>query len=100
MKLELELFDLISFLLFTFILYFLSSLSKRLGRVMGIKKYYYIYYLGMFFTLIGSIIMGLSSILFENPILSGYIFFAIGMTLGLIASIKYWGWLIKELIKG
>lgn len=25
------------------------------------------------------------------------IFFAIGMTLGLIATIKYWGWLVKEL---
>ena len=25
------------------------------------------------------------------------LFLAIGMTLGLVATIKYWGWLVKEL---
>jgi hypothetical protein len=67
-----ELIDSVSFLLFTIILYFLSVLSKRFGEVMGIRKYYYLYYAGMLFTSFGSIIIGISIIMgvsiadFEN----------------------------------
>jgi len=85
------------FVLFSLVLYFLSVLSKRLGEVMGMRKYYYLYYAGMFFTLSGSIIMALS---FDNARLVGDVLYAAGLTLGVIASIKYWGWLIKELTKG
>lgn len=85
------------FVLFSLVLYFLSALSKRLGEVMGMRKYYYLNYAGMFFTLLGSIIIALS---FENARLIGDFLFAAGLTLGIIASIKYWGWLIKELVKG
>ncbi len=94
--------DAISFFLFTLILYILSVLSKRLGEAMGLKKYYYIYYIGIFFTLSGSIILVLSMIVDERLKIFryGYVFFASGMTFGLIASIKYWGWLIKEFFKG
>lgn len=88
------------FVLFTFVLYFLSVLSKRLGEVMGMRKYYYLYYAGMFFTLLGAITIALSSGNFQNARLAGDSFFALGLTLGLIASIKYWGWLIKELVRG
>ncbi|MCZ7398100.1 MAG: hypothetical protein O8C62_00200 [Candidatus Methanoperedens sp.] len=66
---------------------------------MGIKKYYYLYHIGMFFMLLGSIIMALSFETFQKTHLVGNIFFATGITFGLIATIKYWGWLIKELIK-
>jgi len=97
---NLELMDSVSFLLFTCILYFLSVFSKRFGDVMGMKKYYYLYYAGMFFTFSGSIMMSLSVPLLEPHELFGYFFFSIGLTLGLIASTKYWGWLIKEIIKG
>jgi len=86
--------------MFTYMLHFLSVISKRLGETMGLKKYYYLYYLGIFFTLFGSIIMVQSFDVLENTKLLGYLSFSIGMTLGLIASIKYWGWLIKELIRG
>ena len=95
----LELFDAISFFLFTLVLYFLSAISKRLGEVMGMKKYYYIYYLGIFFTLCSSLIMVFyqgDPIVFELS----YVFFGAGLTCGLIASMKYWGWLIIELLKG
>ncbi len=94
--------DAISFFLFTLILYFLSVLSKRLGEAMGLKKYYYLYYIGMFFTLSGSVILVLSIMVNERLEIFryGYAFFASGMTFGLIASIKYWGWLIKEFFKG
>jgi hypothetical protein len=102
MKLNLELIDFISFLFYACILYFLSKLSKRFGAVMGMKKYYFLYYVGIFFTLSASMILFLSlwepegSELFEY----GYAFFALGLTLGIIASIKYWGWLIKEIVRG
>jgi hypothetical protein len=86
--------------MFSFVLYILSVISKRLGETMGLKKYYYLYYLGIFFTLFGSIIMVLSFEILENTKLFAYVFFSIGMTLGFIASIKYWGWLIKELLRG
>lgn len=100
-----ELMDSVSFLLFTFILYFLSVLSKRFGEVMGIGKYYYLYYAGMFLTFSGSFIIGISIIMgmsiadFEYYRLLGYAFFSTGLTLGLLVSIRYWGWLIKEIIK-
>ncbi|MDD5474629.1 MAG: hypothetical protein PHU34_10875 [Candidatus Methanoperedens sp.] len=64
---------------------------------MGVKKYYYLYYAGMFFILLSSIIMALPSGYF--PRLTGNAFFATGLTLGIIASLKYWGWLIRELFK-
>lgn len=92
--------DSVSFFLFTLILYFLSVLSKRLGGVLGMKKYYYLYYAGMFFMLLGSIIIALTLVEFEFASSLGYSLFAFGLTLGLIASIKYWGWLIKELVRG
>ncbi len=95
-----ELIDSVSFLLFTAILYFLSVLSKRFGEVMGIRKYYYLYYAGMLLTSSGSFMMSLSVTDFEYSRLLGYAFFSAGMTLGLFASIRYWGWLIKEIIKG
>lgn len=95
-----ELIDSVSFLLFTIILYFLSVLSRRFGEVMGIKRYYYLYYAGMLFTSSGSFLMSLSVADFENSRLLGYAFFSVGLTLGLLASIRYWGWLIKEIIKG
>ena len=95
-----ELMDSVSFLLFTFILYFLSVLSKRFGEVMKLRKYYYLYYAGMLFTSFGSFMMSMSVTDFENSRLLGYAFFSAGMTAGLLASIRYWGWLIKEIIKG
>lgn len=97
---NLELLDSVSFLLFTMVLYFLSVLSKRFGEVMGIRKYYYLYYAGMLFTSFGSLLMSLSVTDLENSRLLGYAFFSVGLTLGLLASIRYWGWLIKEIIKG
>jgi hypothetical protein len=95
-----EVIDTVSFLLFTCILYFLSVFSKRFGDVMGMKKYYYLYYAGMFFTSSGSVMMSLSVAVLEPQELFGYVFFSVGLTLGLFASIKYWGWLIKDIIKG
>ena len=102
MTLEYELLDAFSFFLYAFIIYFLSVLSKKLGEAMGMKKYYYLYYLGIFFSLCASFIMVLAIREHSDSVLFGYgyAFFALGLTFGLIASAKYWGWLIKELLKG
>jgi hypothetical protein len=97
---NLEFVDSISFLLFTCILYFLSVLSKKFGEVLGMKKYYLLYYAAMFFTFSGSVMMSLSVNDLESHKLLGYGFFAFGLTLGLLAAIKYWGWLIKEILVG
>jgi len=67
---------------------------------MGLKKYYYLYYLGILYVLFASIIMILSFGFLEDTRLFAYVSFSIGMTLSLIASIRYWGWLIKELFRG
>lgn len=95
-----EFLDVFAFLLFAFILYFLSVISKRLGEVMGLKKYYYLYYLGIFFLLLASITTIFAIRIMEDVDFYGYVFFSIGITLSLIASIKYWGWLIIELFRG
>lgn len=95
-----ELIDSVSFFLFTWVLYFLSSLSKRLGEVLDMEKYYYLYYIGIFSTLSGSFMMILSLVNFQESELFGYGFFALGLTLGIVATIKYWGWLIKEIVRG
>jgi len=67
---------------------------------MGLKKYYYLYYLGILYILFAAIIMILSIGFLEDTRLFAYVSFSIGMTLSLIASIRYWGWLIKELFRG
>lgn len=94
-----ELLDMVSFFSFTLILYFLSVLSKRLGEVLGLKKYYYLYYLGMALILSGSA-MFIPQFGIENPLLPAYTFFSLGLTCGIIASVRYWVWLFKELFKG
>ena len=94
----LKLLDVASYLLFTVVLYFLSVISKRLGEVMGLKKYYRIFYLGIFLILSGSITMFFGK--YPDAKLYGHFFFATGLTLSLIVTIKYWGWLFKELLEG
>ncbi len=86
----------IAVLSFAIVMYLMAILSKRLGSAMRIKPYYYIYYLSIVFMLIAE---GYPSfaICTEKVEMITNIFFAIGMTLGLIATIKYWGWLVKEL---
>jgi hypothetical protein len=99
MNYNFNILDSVSFLVFTFILYYLSALSKRLGDAMGMKKYYYLYYAAMYFTFL-AFIMITFSLGGENAIIYAHSSFALGLTFGLIASIKYWGWVIIESIKG
>ena len=81
---------------FAIVMYLMAILSKRLGSAMRIKPYFYIYYLSIIFILIA---LGYSLFVpyTEKGEMIGNTFFAIGLTIGLIATIKYWGWLVKEL---
>lgn len=67
----------VSIFMFILILYFLCILSKRLGEVLGMKKYYYLYYIGMVFTLVASVMITLT-ILNEKLQIVGDVFFALG----------------------
>ena len=82
---------------FAIVMYLMALLSKRLGSALRIKPYFYIYYLSIVFMLIAEG-YSLFVIYTEKVEMIANIFFAIGMTLGLIATIKYWGWLVKELM--
>ena len=82
---------------FTIVMYLMSILSKRLGSAMRIKPYFYIYYLSIVFMLIAEVYSSFAIYTEKVEIITNLLF-ATGMTLGLIATIKYWGWLVKELM--
>ena len=82
---------------FAAVMYVMAILSKRLGSAMRIKPYFYIYYFSIAFMLIAVVYSSFVSYS-EKGEMIGNLLFAIGMTLGLVATIKYWGWLVKELI--
>ncbi len=82
---------------FAVVMYLMAILSKRLGSAMRIKPYFYIYYLSIIFMLI-ALVYSLFVPYTEKGEMIGNAIFAIGMTLGLFVTIKYWGWLVKELM--
>ena len=82
---------------FTIVMYLMAILSKRLGSAMRIKPYFYIYYLSIVFMLIAEGYSSLAIYTVKVEMIAN-ILFAIGMTLGLIATVKYWGWIVKELM--
>ncbi len=88
------------------ILFFLFlKLSKRLGDALQMKKYYHLFTLGSVFVL-SSLVVQLYILLncktadfqIHQFIDLGYLFLALGVTFGFIAVLKYWGWLLKEII--
>ncbi len=81
---------------FTIVLYLMSLLSKRLGSALQFKPYFYIYYLAIVFMLIAEVYSSFAIYTEKVEMIVNFLL-AIGMTLGLIATIKYWGWLVKEL---
>lgn len=90
-------------LLILFFLFF--KLSKRLGDALQMKKYYHLFSLGSVFVL-SSLVVQLYILLIctttdfqiHQFIDLSYLFLALGVTFGFIAVLKYWGWLLKEII--
>lgn len=78
-------------------MYLMAILSKRLGNAMRIKSYFVIYYLSIVFIITAVIYSSIFEYTDQVEFIANLLF-AIGMTLGLIATIKYWGWLVKELM--
>jgi hypothetical protein len=87
------------------IIYIFYGLSRRLGEAMQLKPYYHLYSIGFAFILLSIIVqinfifnsMTISQI--QNPqiIVLIYLLLATGVTFSIIACLKYWGWLLKEI---
>jgi dolichyl-phosphate-mannose--protein O-mannosyl transferase len=81
------------------VLYILAKLGERMGEAMQIKPYFYLYYAGI---LIFVLALGYTLIFRTADAglthMVANLLLAIGMTFGLVATVKYWGWLIKELL--
>ncbi len=84
---------------FSVVLYIMAKLSKRMGEAMQIKPYFYLYYAGILF-FVFAIVYTLDVRTADADLahMVSNLLLAIGMTFGLVAMIKYWGWLIKELL--
>ncbi len=95
--------DSLSFFSFTLVLLVMSCFSRRLGDVMKMKPYYYIYYLSILFTLVASMVIWISPLLYlleEEVHVLSYVLFSMGMTLGVLVTVKYWSWIPRELWRG
>ena len=89
----------------------LLQLSKKLGEVTKMKRYYRGYYASAALLFLALIVRILNASLLFSPIASSEawqqnhwiafslphnILLAIGLTIALPVTIKYWGWLLKE----
>jgi dolichyl-phosphate-mannose--protein O-mannosyl transferase len=77
----------------------MAKLSKRMGDAMQIKPYFYLYYVGILFFVLASgytLVFQSTDAGFAHMVSN--LLLAIGMTFALVATVKYWGWLIKELL--
>lgn len=84
---------------FSAVLYIMAKLSKRMGEAMQIKPYFYLYYAGILFFLLALVYTLVFRTADADLIhMVSNLLLAIGMTFGLVATVKYWGWLIKEIL--
>jgi hypothetical protein len=95
-----------------FLFYIFARLSERLGSVEKMEPLYRYYYLAIFFLVIGYItqllMLNISSAPENFPIwlsspwvslLAHYLPLAVGVTIGLIVTWRYWSWLVTEYYK-
>ncbi|MBN2488703.1 MAG: hypothetical protein JXA98_06720 [Methanosarcinaceae archaeon] len=77
----------------------MAKLSERMGEAMQIKPYYYLYYVGiLFFVLASGYTLVFQTADADLVHMVSNLLLAVGMTFGLVATVKYWGWLIKEIL--
>jgi hypothetical protein len=86
------------------IIYVIYGLSRRLGEAMQIKPYYHLYSIGFAFILLSilaqiNLIFNSINFFDQNSLIIVLInlLLAIGVTFSIIACLKYWGWLLKEI---
>ena len=87
------------------IVYVLYKLSQRLGEALQMKPYYHLFTIGgalIFVALVVDFTTLCNLMDFSEYQLSKYLFIenfilSLGVTLCLLAALKYWGWLIKEI---
>ncbi|KAF5411744.1 MAG: hypothetical protein U9N46_01930 [Euryarchaeota archaeon] len=81
-----------------FVLYTLARFSEKLGCALHMKPYYLVYYVASLFIFIDVQIMLWSVLVPEVTIAASQwcnALTAIGMTLALTTTVKYWGWLLR-----
>ncbi|MCL7415396.1 MAG: hypothetical protein M8349_04970 [ANME-2 cluster archaeon] len=101
------LFEEIALIALLVIVYVLFKLSQRLGEALQMKPLYHFYTLGgiligISFLVDLYLIFNMTNILDDKRLqleLIGNIMLSIGVTLCLFSAIKYWGWLIKEILQ-
>lgn len=85
-----------------FVFYTLAQFSGKLGDALQLRPYYMLYYIAivLLFAGIQLDLLCMTSCTYNyvpvhNSELPGVII-AIGMTLGAVTTIKYWGWLLRS----
>lgn len=78
----------------------LRELSKRLGQALHLKKYYLLYDVGVLLMLVAMAAMIVESMTVENELISALwrILFFAGMLLIVGATVRYWAWVIPEVL--
>lgn len=92
-----------SMIIFTFIM---RDISRRMGEALHMRRYYLLYDLGIIILLFATV-MGLESYLLDAPlrilgfdltIAGAWALTFIAITIDLTVTVKYWGWLLPELL--
>ncbi len=83
-----------------FVFYTLAQFSGKLGEALQLRPYYMLYYVAIVLLFAGIqldllCVLGDSDDVFVYNELPGVVI-AIGMTVGAVTTIKYWGWLIRS----
>ena len=78
----------------------LRELSKRLGQALHMKKYYYIYDVGILLLLVALATMIVESAAAENGLISALsrLSFLAGALLIVGTTARYWAWVIPEVM--
>lgn len=92
-----------------YVTFFLVSVNQKLGAMTKMKPYYRWLYLAAFFVIVSLLIRLLRTSVFwapqqAPPLLTSdlfymalyYVPFSIGMTITLMVTVKYWGWLLQS----
>lgn len=92
-----------SMLIFTVIM---RDISRRIGEALHTRRYYLLYDLGIIILLFATV-LGLESYILDAPLIiygfdmtitGAWALTFIAITIDLTVTVKYWGWLLPELL--